>query len=53
MEVSAEDIAQLSPYITEHISRFGLYATDVLRIRPDAFDPDLSEVDFDILKDAA
>lgn len=38
-EVSAENIAQLSPYINEHIARFGLYATDVLRLRPKAFDP--------------
>jgi hypothetical protein len=31
-DVSAEDIAQLSPYITEHIARFGMYATDVFRL---------------------
>jgi hypothetical protein len=38
-DITAADIAQLSPYLTAHISRFGLYATDVLRLRPDAFDP--------------
>ncbi|MEV7010713.1 hypothetical protein [Streptosporangium sp. NPDC051022] len=36
-------VAQLSPYLIAHISRFGLYATDVLRLRPDDFDPDLPE----------
>ena len=45
----AADIAQLSPYITEHISRFGMYATDVLKLRPAAFDPELPEVDFETL----
>ncbi|MEV1178730.1 transposase, partial [Nonomuraea sp. NPDC049784] len=30
-DITAADIAQLSPYLTAHISRFGLYATDVLR----------------------
>lgn len=39
-EISAADVAQLSPYLTGHISRFGVYATDVLRLRPDDFDPD-------------
>jgi hypothetical protein len=52
-EISAEDIAQLSPYITEHITRFGVYATDVLRLRPQAFDPELADVDFDALAEAA
>lgn len=52
-EISAEDVAQLSPYLTAHISRFGLYATDVLRLRPDDFDPDLPEIDFTALAEAA
>ncbi|MBE1582752.1 Tn3 family transposase [Nonomuraea angiospora] len=52
-EISAEDVAQLSPYLTAHISRFGLYATDVLRLRPDDFDPDLPEIDFTTLAEAA
>ncbi|MDX3102063.1 hypothetical protein [Nonomuraea angiospora] len=50
-EISAEDVAQLSPYLTAHISRFGLYATDVLRLRPDDFD--LPEIDFTTLTEAA
>ncbi|MDP4505104.1 transposase [Nonomuraea sp. G32] len=52
-EISAEDVAQLSPYLTAHISRFGVYATDVLRLRPDDFDPDLPEIDFTTLAEAA
>ena len=51
--ITAEDIAQLSPYLTEHISRFGMDATDVLKLRPVAFDPQLPEIDFDALADAA
>ncbi|WP_327581817.1 Tn3 family transposase [Nonomuraea sp. NBC_00507] len=52
-DITAADIAQLSPYLTAHISRFGLYATDVLRLRPDDFDPDLPEIDFTMLGEAA
>ncbi|MFF4624639.1 Tn3 family transposase [Nonomuraea jabiensis] len=52
-DITAADIAQLSPYLTAHISRFGLYATDVLRLRPDDFDPDLSQIDFTDLAEAA
>jgi hypothetical protein len=44
--VTAEDLAQLSPYLTSHILRFGVYATDELHIPPDVFDPALDEVDF-------
>jgi hypothetical protein len=45
-QVTAEDRAQLSPYLTSHILRFGAYATDELHIPPDVFDPALDEVDF-------
>ena len=38
-QVTAEDLAQLSPYLTSHILRFGGYATDELHIPPDVFDP--------------
>ena len=51
--ITAADIAQLSPYITDHISRFGMYATDVLKLRPAAFDAELPEVDFATLTAAA
>jgi len=47
-QVTAEDLAQLSPYLTAHIRRFGAYATDELHIPPDAFDPALADVDFDV-----
>lgn len=52
-EVTAANITQLSPYINKHIARFGVYATDVLKLRPKAFDPELTEVDFGVLQDAA
>ena len=45
-QVTAEDLAQLSPYLTSHILRFGAYATDELQVPPDVFDPALDEVDF-------
>ena len=45
-QVTAEDLAQLSPYLTSHILRFGAYAPDELHIPPDVFDPALDEVDF-------
>ena len=44
-QVTAEDLAQLSPYLTSYILRFGAYATDELHIPPDVFDPALDEVD--------
>jgi TnpA family transposase len=51
--VTAEDLAQLSPYLTAHIRRFGAYATDELHIQPDAFDPALADVDFEAMPAAA
>jgi hypothetical protein len=45
-EALVMDLAQLSPYLTSHILRFGAYATDELHIPPDVFDPALDEVDF-------
>ncbi|KIH96726.1 transposase [Streptomonospora alba] len=46
--VTPEDLARISPYLHAHIARFGAYATDELHVEPDAFDPVLAEVDFDI-----
>jgi hypothetical protein len=40
--VTPAAIADLSPYITERIKRFGEYATDGLTIAPAAFDPPLN-----------
>ena len=45
-QVTAEDLAQRSPYLTSHILRFGAYATDGLHIPPDVFDHAPDEVDF-------
>ncbi|WP_158557947.1 Tn3 family transposase [Spongiactinospora gelatinilytica] len=52
-EISAADVAQPSPCLTAHISRLGLCATDVPRLRPDDFDPDLPEIDFSASAEAA
>nr|WP_255423093.1 transposase [Nocardiopsis sp. FIRDI 009] len=51
--ITAEELAALSPYLRAHISRFGAYATDVLGIEPEAFDPALDEIDFTVLDLAA
>jgi len=50
--IDAADLAEISPYITEPIRRFGEYSTDELGLRPAAFDPNL-DVDFDPLTDPA
>ena len=50
--IDAADLAEISPYITEPIRRFGEYSTDELGLRPAAFDPNL-DVDFDTLTDPA
>ena len=39
--ISIQDLADISPYLTEPIKRFGEYPTDELHITPDAFDPRL------------
>ncbi|MFB7512990.1 Tn3 family transposase [Streptomyces sp. NPDC056144] len=44
------DLAQVSPYLTEHIKRFGEYSTHELGITPDAYDARL-DVDFSVLGD--
>lgn len=47
------DLAQLSPYLTEHIPYFGEYSTRELGIAPDDYDAHL-DVDFSALgKDEA
>ncbi|MGW1991352.1 Tn3 family transposase [Embleya sp. NPDC001921] len=42
------DLAQISPYLTEHIKRFGEYSTHELGITPDDYDARL-DVDFSTL----
>lgn len=43
--VAPEDPAQVSPYLTKHIRRFGAYSTHELADEPDAYNPHL-DVDF-------
>ncbi|MCP3822107.1 transposase [Streptomyces sp. A3M-1-3] len=49
-KVEPEDLAEISPYITENINRFGEYSTHELGIIPDAYEPHL-DVDFTKLRD--
>ncbi|MEU9367159.1 Tn3 family transposase [Streptomyces avermitilis] len=49
-EIDPEDLAHISPYLTEHIKRFGEYSTHELGIQPEACDPKL-DVDFTPLRD--
>ncbi|KAK1182672.1 hypothetical protein B7755_033800 [Streptomyces sp. NBS 14/10] len=47
-----EELARISPYLTEHINRFGEYSTHELGIQPKAYDPKLN-VDFTQLREQA
>ncbi|MEU2913484.1 hypothetical protein ACWCQ0_41780 [Streptomyces massasporeus] len=49
-EIEPEDLARISPCLTEHINRFGEYSTHELGVRPDAYDPKL-DVDFTQLRE--
>ncbi|MGW9048391.1 Tn3 family transposase [Streptomyces lydicus] len=49
-EMDPEDLGHISPYLTEHINRFGEYSTHELGIQPEAYDPKL-DVDFTQLRD--
>ncbi|WP_329595454.1 Tn3 family transposase [Streptomyces sp. NBC_01362] len=49
-EIAPEDLAHVSPYLTEHLQRFGEYSTHELGIQPTAYDPKLN-VDFTQLRD--
>ncbi|MGW0886353.1 Tn3 family transposase [Streptomyces sp. NPDC002671] len=40
-EIDPEDLARISPYLTEHIRRFGEYSTHELGLEPEAYDPHL------------
>ncbi|WP_431984625.1 Tn3 family transposase [Streptomyces qinglanensis] len=48
--IEPEDLAHISPYLTEHINRFGEYSTHELGIQPAAYDPKL-DVDFTRLQE--
>ncbi|MEU6667940.1 hypothetical protein [Streptomyces sp. NPDC046727] len=43
-------MAHISPYLTEHINRFGEYSTHGLGIQPEVYDPKL-DVDFTLLRE--
>ncbi|MFJ8165514.1 Tn3 family transposase [Streptomyces sp. NPDC096136] len=49
-EIDPEDLAQVSPYLTEHIKRFGEYSPHELGVQPAAYDPKL-DVDFTQLRE--
>ncbi|MEZ3179023.1 transposase [Streptomyces pimonensis] len=49
-ETDPEDLAHISPYLTEHINRSGEYSTRELGVRPDAYDPE-PDVDFTLLRE--
>ncbi|WP_406840463.1 Tn3 family transposase [Streptomyces sp. AHU1] len=50
--IEPEDLAHISPYLTERINRFGEYGTHELGIQPEAYDPKLN-VDFVPLRETA
>lgn len=50
--ITAEDLAVLSPYLTAHIQRFGVYATDEVTLTPGAYDARL-DVDLGFPREGA
>ena len=42
--ITAEDLAVLSPYLTAHIQRFGVYSTNEVTLAPGAYDAHLNVV---------
>ncbi|MFI9605061.1 Tn3 family transposase [Streptomyces sp. NPDC052043] len=49
-EITLEDLTHISPYLTEHINRFGEYSTHELGIQPEAYETEL-DVDFTPLRE--
>ncbi|MGI5290774.1 Tn3 family transposase [Nonomuraea polychroma] len=49
-KIEPEDLAEVSPYLTEHIMRFGEYSTHELGITPEAYESRL-DIDFTRLHD--
>lgn len=47
--IDPEDLAHISPYLTEYIRRFGEYSTHELGLQPEAYDQHL-DVDFSPLR---
>ncbi|MFJ7949411.1 Tn3 family transposase [Streptomyces sp. NPDC096354] len=52
VETDPEDLAHVSPYLTEHIRSFGEYSTHELGDEPEAYDPRL-DIDFTPLRGAS
>ncbi|TDD06739.1 hypothetical protein E1294_48645 [Nonomuraea diastatica] len=50
LEDRTRSLAEVSPYLTEHIMRFGEYSTHELAITPEAYEPHL-DIDFTRLHD--
>ncbi|MGW1611825.1 Tn3 family transposase, partial [Streptomyces sp. NPDC002285] len=50
--IEPEDLAHISPYLTEHINRFGEYSTHELGIQPETYETKL-DVDFTALREPA
>jgi hypothetical protein len=48
--IEPEELDHISPYLTEHINRFGEYSTHELGIRSEAYDPKV-DVDFTQLRE--
>lgn len=49
-EIDPGDLAHISPYLTEHINRFGEYSTHEVGSQPEAYDPK-PDVDFTPLRE--
>ncbi|GHB28694.1 transposase [Streptomyces clavifer] len=49
-EIDPLDLAEISPYLTEHINRFGVYSTHEIGITPEDYNTRL-DVDFSTLED--
>jgi hypothetical protein len=48
-EITLDDLAVLSPYLTARIQRFGVYATDEVALAPEPFDARLGfDLGFDL-----
>ncbi|MCQ9130222.1 transposase [Streptomyces hilarionis] len=50
--IEPEDLARISPYLTERVNRFGEYSTHELGIQPEAYETKLN-VDFTQLHEQA
>ncbi len=44
-EITPDDLAVLSPYLTMRINRFGVYATDEISVTPEQYDAHLPDID--------